>query len=78
MKSRWSRTADPKNNLHTLGQNNIHININFNALKDKSKLFANKKIDKLIEVNNEPKSHITTPNISSETAKLKKKQQNGK
>jgi hypothetical protein len=64
--------------LHSGGQNNIHININFNALKDKSRIFANKKIDNFIELNNDHKSQIATPNMSVEGSKIKKKQLNGK
>jgi hypothetical protein len=65
MNSRWGCAVEPKNNLHSAGQNNINININFNALKEKSKIFANKKIDNFLEFNNHPKSHLASPNISA-------------
>jgi hypothetical protein len=78
MNSRWGRVSEPKSNLHGAGQNNIHININFNALKDKSKIYANKKIDNFIEVNNDHKSQIATPNMSIDASKIKRKQLTGK
>lgn len=48
MNNRWGRPLDPKGSLRGPGQNNINININFNALKDKPAAFAGKKIDNFI------------------------------
>lgn len=52
MNNRWGRQLDPKGTLKTSGQNNINININFNAVKDKPNAFGGKKIDNFIEISN--------------------------
>jgi hypothetical protein len=65
MNNRWGRIADPKTSSHSSGQNNINININFTALKEKANIFSGKKIDNFIEVHNDPKSNPTKPTISS-------------
>jgi hypothetical protein len=48
MNNRWARQIESKGSLKSSGQNNINININFNAVKDKANIFAGKKIDNLI------------------------------
>lgn len=52
MNNRWGRQLESKGSLRSSGQNNINININFNAVKDKQNAFTGKKIDNFIEISN--------------------------
>lgn len=73
MQNRWGQTLEPKPPSRNSSSNNINININFNNVKDKTNVFAGKKVNNFVEVSNDPKNNISRPNVSMETLKQKKK-----
>ena len=73
MNNRWGQTLEAKGPSRNSSSNNINININFNNVKDKTNVFAGKKVNNFVEVSNDPKSNIGRPNVSMETLKQKKK-----
>ena len=77
MSNRCGRRIESKGEVRGNGQNYININFNFNG-KDKPNTFQGKKIDNFIEINNDPKSHPSRPNVSMETLKQKKKKSNAR
>ena len=75
MSNRWGKNTEHKSGTKTTGQNHINININFNAVKQKTNAFTGKKIDNCIEINHSPKNNASRPNVSMQTLKQKKKKQ---
>jgi hypothetical protein len=64
MSGRWGQNLDGKPPSRNSSSNNINININFNAMKEKTNVFAGKKINNYIEVAENSKTNPIRPNVS--------------
>ena len=48
MNNRWGQTLEAKGPSRNSSSNNINININFNNVKDKTNVFAGKKVNNFV------------------------------